>query len=971
MKRPFLWLAICMLPLIVYTQTPIESKLQAILNDLKTADDSGFSILPPETQLAGYEKSGTELTVKLDVPIYFLDRKLDAVMAEEVIEHFATPMSEFGFYTVFVKAQNEFGMYFHLSEFLNEKFSAYETVIPNTDPSPARQGRKGVDTYSNVQPKGQLSGSTVWLSAGHGWLYDNRRSSYKTQRSNFFGLVEDFSNIETVNYHLLKYLYNAGANVWTVRERDMNEYEVIVDNDDKNGAYRETGAWESSKTPGYRSRSYRYSISKKEENAAAIFTPDIPKSGMYWVSVYYVAGLNRTVDARYKIFHAGGESRISINQEVHGGTWIYLGQFYFEKGKQGKVILTNESTETGQVVVADAVRFGGGIGNAPDCEFTKTSREPRFEEAAKYYAVFQGFPECLNDVSIRPAYAEWELEKGTREERNNAVYISWHSNADGGSGTESYIHSHKKTAGSKVLQSLVHDQLIKDIKTGYDKNWNDRGQKAADFGELRGLRNMPGVLLEVGFHDHSKDAAALSEPEFRDLTARAVYKGIARYFAKRNGKTPVFLPEPPTHLLVVNRTDGDIELSWKAPQSGGIYGDAATSYKVYVSLNGKGFDNGTVTSTNRFRFENPGEGTVYYFKVSALNNGGESFPTAVVAARTPSRGLVDVPFLIVDGFDRLDKDLAVIVDEPFPKYAPLGKTRRLFIEQMNNFDYAILHAQSLAAIGKAFDGATNEAIIDGHLQLSNYTFVNWFLGRESTKDATLDQTEQALLKKYLDNGGNLIISGSELAFDLVSKNKGKDFYRNYLKADFKSDDAGTNGFASFANQHFGRFTGKLSSSEYGAYPLKSPDVIAPLNGSQSILEYQIGQTAAVGYKNEYGLINFGFPLETIGDEQTRNLIFQKSFEFLSPNDTPPDSKNKIAEIPKAINDRLVIGMSHVAEGRASLSIYTSVGKEVYSESWRHDGRSDKVISSFDLPPGALNYALEINGLQQSGWVVKE
>ena len=149
-----------------------------------------------------------------------------------------------------------------------------------------------------------------------------------------------------------------------------------------------------------------------------------------------------------KLFMREGSPHISINQEIHGSTWVYLGQFYFEKGNQSKVILTNESNETGQAIVADAVRFGGGMGNVPDCDYTKTSREPRFEEGAKYFAQFQGYPECTNDVSIRPKYAEWELEKGSWEEKKNAVYISWHSNASRGSGTESYVHSYKKVKGA-------------------------------------------------------------------------------------------------------------------------------------------------------------------------------------------------------------------------------------------------------------------------------------------------------------------------------------------------------------------------------------------------------------------------------------------------------------------------------------------------------------------------------------------
>ena len=47
-----------------------------------------------------------------------------------------------------------------------------------------------------------------------------------------------------------------------------------------------------------------------------------------------------------------------------GGTWIYLGHFGFEKGKgNAKVTLSNASNKAGQVLTADAVKIGGGMGN--------------------------------------------------------------------------------------------------------------------------------------------------------------------------------------------------------------------------------------------------------------------------------------------------------------------------------------------------------------------------------------------------------------------------------------------------------------------------------------------------------------------------------------------------------------------------------------------------------------------------------
>ncbi|MFT5168752.1 MAG: N-acetylmuramoyl-L-alanine amidase, partial [Saprospiraceae bacterium] len=655
--RPISLLAICLLVSPLYAQTDLRENLEQVIRELKTPDEFGLSILPDDAGLFDYKVEEKELSILLLLSVDFLYSTLNDEILDEIVEHFATDISSPDFKSILLKAKSESGNFRELSDFLSENPIAIAPNISNNDPSPATKGIPLIDRYSDVQAKGQLNGKTVWLSAGHGWIYDSRFKAFKTQRHNTHGLVEDFSNIEAINYHLLKYLYNAGANVWTVRERDMNVNEVIVDNDQGAPAYREYGPWATSRTKGRNNKSYRYAISRKTESATAVFTPEIPESGMYWVSVYFQNGFNRSVDARYRILHAGGESHISINQEVHGNTWVYLGQFYFEKGKEGKVIVSNESNETSQAIIADAVRFGGGMGSMGDCYHHKKSGEPRYEEGARYYAQYQGYPDCEGDISIRPKYAEWELAKGTNEEKNNAIYLSWHSNASGAQGTESYVHRYKRRLGSKQLQQDIHQQLIKDIRKEYDPNWTDRGQKAADFGELRSLQTMPGVLLEIGFHDNPKDAYALSDPQFRNLVARATYKGIATYFANRNNTSPVFLPEPPTHLFAKNEGKGKIKLSWKAPNFGGILGDRATAYKVYVSQHGKAFAAGTAVNSESFTIENLQPGTTYYFKIGATNKGGESFPTAVVAARTPLLPDQKPDYLIVDGFDRLDRSL--------------------------------------------------------------------------------------------------------------------------------------------------------------------------------------------------------------------------------------------------------------------------------------------------------------------------
>ncbi|MEI2420534.1 hypothetical protein V6O07_09685, partial [Arthrospira platensis SPKY2] len=99
--------------------------------------------------------------------------------------------------------------------------------------------------------------------------------------------------------------------------------------------------------------------------AAATWTPEIPETGQYAVYVSYSSGPDRTTDARYTVYHSAGSTAFSVNQQIGGGTWVYLGHFHFNEGLNpgaGAVELTNYSVQAGNIITADAVRFGGGEG---------------------------------------------------------------------------------------------------------------------------------------------------------------------------------------------------------------------------------------------------------------------------------------------------------------------------------------------------------------------------------------------------------------------------------------------------------------------------------------------------------------------------------------------------------------------------------------------------------------------------------
>ncbi|WP_028788006.1 N-acetylmuramoyl-L-alanine amidase [Terrimonas ferruginea] len=833
-------------------------------------------------------KKDGQLHIFFNVSGHFSKGEIDLSAPENLLETSLSLHDEAGVKNVLFWARSsEDGQWHPLDAFTYMPEPPVYKPVENNDSYPAIPGKNAqlqsrVFPGSNSFATGSLTGKTVWLSPGHGWY--NAGSGFTTQRGTTFQLVEDFITAESIDYYLQHYLTNAGAKVWSVRERDVNPREVIVDNDQGAPHYTETGTWTDGTIAGY-GGTYRTAMASPAATSTAVFSPQIDSSALYWVSVRFIAGTNRATDVKYIITHAGGSTTFTVNQEIHSNTWIHLGQFYFFAGQQYSVTISNESAEDGQAIVADAVRWGGGRGQAPDCTYGGLpSGRPRFEESAAQFANYQGYPTCYGDPTVRPLYAEWEMNKGTPEEIANSIFVSFHTNAAGGRGTETYRYNGlgagrpNITAGSTELRGFIHNQVVADLRAGWQSTWADRGVKEANFAEFRLLNTMPGILLELAFHDQIADASALKAPEFRRMASRAIYKGIVRFYNNRDGSPLNFLPEEPRLVRARNTTNAQVEVSWDAPVSGGIYGDAATGYRVYVSENGKGFDNGTAVSGTNYTFSGVQDKT-YFFKITATNAGGESFASSVVAARTPS-GNTPVPYLIVDGFDRLDSSSTILRTEN----ATLGNVRRMLLERINSYDYMVEHGNGLSSCGIAFDGAQNEVVANGLINLGDYYAVDWYVGEESTVDKSLDANEKQRIATYLDGGGRLLLSGAEIAYEMRAGAPNTDvpFLNNYLKATYVGDDANTYVFAGTPSLFTGQ-TGAFSDGTVKYYNVDFPDRLGAVNGSEIVLTYSggTGDGAGVGYKGAYNLLFYGFPIETILDDNVRNNLLCASVNYLA------------------------------------------------------------------------------------------
>lgn len=774
-------------------------------------------------------------------------------------------------------------------------------------------GRFG--TVGHGEVGGALSGKTVYVSAGHGFVWRDNLNRWGTQRGNTHDLVEDFISAETVSHYLVQYLRNMGAYVVPVRESDLQANIAIVDDgddgDDGDGGFTTTGSFDL--TPGatgygppslpITDQSNPFALGGSLEGVAdsadtgrAIWTFDVPEDGAYNVYVAYTQAPDRADDAHYIVRHAGGEAHFRVDQRRHGSTWVLLGRFWFDAGMSpdtGAVLLANDSAAPGSTLSADAARIGGGVGVID--RGGGASGRPMFENAARYTAQMHGAPPSVydysssadgsDDVGTRSRFAGWDQAPG-----EDAVYVAWHTNApDPARGTVSYVYGPVPPSGpltdftgvpgSIELMQAVHDELVGDIQTIWDPAWNDRGMHTAYFGEVNPNHNpeMPAVLLEVAFHSTAADAEYLRDPQFRRTASRSISQGIARYFADRDGAPLVLPPEPPMAARMQQSGPGSLRVAWRPAPPDPAGGDAATGYRVYLSRDGRAFDDGHDVppgSTEWLVGEagvEPGNEPLFA-RVTAINSGGESLPSPVVGGRRAPDGQAQV--LIVAGFTRLDGSM--LIDEDLSPYA-LANIERGFIEHINDTSYVARHGLAVGAAGVSFDAVTADAVALGDVDLSAYKVVDWFLGEESSCCDPLQGSERDALGQYLLGGGYLFMSAAELGWALVARGTPEDaaYFEDTFHALYVADDADTYSFAGAGGPLSD--LGALDFADFGpgGYDAEWPDVIDPAPGAITALTYDTGASAATWYEDPgtgARVLLFGFPFETVAGEQARSDI---------------------------------------------------------------------------------------------------
>ena len=444
-----------------------------------------------------------------------------------------------------------------------------------------------------------LEGRHLALWASHGRFYDLNRGEWRWQRPPLYTTCEDLFTQTIVVPYLMPMLENAGAIVFSPRERDWQRHEVIVDNDQRQTlslfGKNTQSVWQEAPNPGFAMHDGHYhdnenpfeagtalmaETTKSHKPSILTYQPNLPETGDYAVYVSYQTVPSSIEDAHYTVCHQGQKTEFRVNQRMGGSTWVYLGTFQFDAGCNEKnyVVVTNESEQSG-MVTSDAVRFGGGMGNIE--RGGEISQLPRSLEGARYYAQWAGMPyrvysskngenDYADDINARSlmlnelcggsVYAPDSIGRGVPIELALAVHSDAGYNKPDGEGIygslticttgygDSLLAAGCSRSMSKELASELLDNTTADLQFRYH-TWNPREVYDRNYSETR-VPIVPSAILETLSHQSFNDMRYGLDPNFRFTLARSIYKTLLKYTARKHNKNYTVSPLTPHNFRI-------------------------------------------------------------------------------------------------------------------------------------------------------------------------------------------------------------------------------------------------------------------------------------------------------------------------------------------------------------------------------------------------------------------------------------
>lgn len=488
-----------------------------------------------------------------------------------------------------------------------------------------------------------LDGKHIALWGSHGIYYVQAYRMWKWQRARLWTTIEDLYTSSYTMPFLVPMLENAGAVVLQPRERDTQLNEVIVDDSRlaTGIAPAEGSGWGRPLKPLLEGDNPFAMGGYSTVKSTARYTPDLPEAGEYAVYVSYKSLPKSNPQAEYTVVHKGISTTYHVNQQMGGGTWIYLGTFDFgTDGNSNYVALTHKGKH---ITTTDAIKFGGGWGSVaryPHPEighddfytkkdthsqevvtdstshkemqvFATTSGYPRYIEGARYWLQYAGIPDSVynytgskndytDDFSCRGRWVNY-LAGGSAAYPDGPglnipvnMSVAFHSDA-GCYPTDKLVGTFmfytitgddKETTypagGDRICNrdfaDYIQTQIVEDIRQTMMPTWQKRHLMQKSMSETRNPK-VPSTIIELLSHHNYYDMTFGLDPKFKFIVSRAIYKGMLRFIHQTTGTPYVVQPLPVQQMNVTYANNDSLQIRW-AERVDSLEPTATPSYYV-------------------------------------------------------------------------------------------------------------------------------------------------------------------------------------------------------------------------------------------------------------------------------------------------------------------------------------------------------------------------------------------------------
>ena len=452
---------------------------------------------------------------------------------------------------------------------------------------------------------------------------------------------------------------------------------------------------------------------------------------------------------------------------------------------------------------------------------------------------------------------------------------------------------------------MVLTGLQRDISSRFGVQWARRSMWNRNYSETR-LPAVPSMILELLSHQNFADMKWGHNPDFKFTVGRSVYKSVLKFLSTMHGTDYVVQPLPVNHFAIrEGKKKNTFTLNWNPVEDVMEPTAKPQGYIVYTRIGYGGFDNGVYVRKPEYTVKVE-SGLTYSFKVTAVNRGGESFPSEILSAYKAKRSKGTL--LIVNGFDATSGPAEVnsallqgfdlkadpgIPDGQTPAYCGyqqgfnrdkagletgdgLGVSDDVLEGRLiagNTRDYVFIHGKAIQRAGRySFVSCSDETLESGSTDLTHYDMVDLICGADAK---TFSASMREALVGYCRQGGRLLVSGSKWGANLQKD----DFGKNVLKCTYG-----------------GRFSNLSSAPVKGAgtsfriqgganesiYAVPSMECVMPVEGAYSVFAYTNGNygSGTVYRGEDYRTFVLGFPLECVENADVRTYLMQTIVQTL-------------------------------------------------------------------------------------------